>query len=863
MRGALWRRLAWPERGRLSGFALSLALGVAALAGVSGVLRAVEVSLYAQARDGLGGDIKLQSWRALEGDEWVEATRARLAAEGELTEVVELASMAALEGQPPALVSLKGVSGGYPLRGSLTLREPVGEVGAAALGEGEVWIASSLADQRGARVGHRISIGGRFFKIAGVIAREPDAGFIGALAFAPRVMMRLDDLTTLELIKRGSRARRALVWAGTPTPEVDPAERARALRAELAGSAPEHIEAQSYVEAQPSALRVFERVGVFFSMISLVTLSLAALSFTAGLLGLLRDHLPLIGALKSLGVPHRALSQLYTRICLGIGLIGGLAGALIGVGLSALLATLAAPWLGLSAPPSIALTPSALLAPIGLCVWVSLCVNAAAQRALARAATQSLWRAPDPELRLTYAERVALGGALAATLWAYLTFISKSAPLATAFTLSLAALIGACALLIWLGMAGLRGLERWLRRGGARGRGEARGALSASFGLRFALRSLLGHRGRAAAALLSLSVGFSLIAGLQITERHLNAALSLSDADAPQVFLIDIQDDQMELTREAARASGVAGLEDAPLVRARLTGLNGAALTAEALSDESAVSRARKSALVREHSLTTRQELGPAERVVLGRWWTAEEAADPNAALISLEERYAAQLSVGVGDTLTFDIQGVALTFTITSLRSVDWLSLRPNFLFITPPAALEGAPRTHLASARLPSDQTLSALSTALMRAAPNISLVDLRPIFAEGRRLLTALNIALQLTGGLCALVGALLLISSARRDYGRRARAVHTLSLLGVPARRGWRLARLEFVIIGALSALTVTLCASALAALAARALDLPPASSALPLTLWGIMCLTAPVLAGLGRPARALSPRGEPT
>lgn len=834
-----------PERARLLGFALSLAIGVGALFGVAQLLSSLEQTLRSGTRAQLGGDLKVSSWRELSEDAWFRERERDLSAQGRWTRSLELASMAALGAEAPQLISLRAVEPSYPLWGSISWREAPAQ---PHLGEEEAWVGLSMVTQRGAKVGDTLTIGRSALKIVGVIEKEPDGGLISALSFAPRVIISSQTLSALELVQPGSRVRRVAQWRrcehapcqGGGAPIRDEAE-LRELVAGLQESAPEHIELRGAHDAQPNLLNIFERIGLFFSMIGLVTLSLSALSFIAGLLGLLRDQLPLMGALRSLGVDARELSMLYRQVTVLVGLTGGLLGLLIGLGLYYGLSQIAEPWLGLEL--RLRLEPSQALGALGLALWVSVAVNWAAQRALSRAPTQALWRAPDLELKLTGRERLGLSSALLGSLWAYLYLLSGSALLSALFTLALSALTLSAALMVWLLMRALKLLRRALR---------ARPHPA----LRFVIGHLLGYRGRAWAALLSLSVGLSLITALQGVQGSLEGALSLGGDDRPQIFMVDVQDDQRERLQELVSAQRGASYESLPLIRARIASLAGLEVERKLLSEESVADKMRAKTLTREHNITTRLSLSRAERVTSGRWWSEEEGRDPQLNYLSLEERFAGRLGLRVGDELSFDIQGVRLSFTVLNLRRVDWLSMRPNFLFVASPGALEGAPRTHVASAHFSDDERLAQLSSDCARELPNVTVIDARPVFKEGRRLLGALSVALSLTGGLCALAGALLLIGGVWRDHKRRLSAVSLLSALGVEERRAWRWVTLELSLIGLMSALVMSLCALALMWGATQALQLPLSPDWGRFSLWLLLSASLAPLIGWIRSARGL-------
>ena len=164
------------------------------------------------------------------------------------------------------------------------------------------------------------------------------------------------------------------------------------------------------------------------------------------------------------------------------------------------------------------------------------------------------------------------------------------------------------------------------------------------------------------------------------------------------------------------------------------------------MSDESPATRLRRRSLTREFNLTTQIALSDTETLTSGQWWSPEEAQSSTSNSLSVETRFAQRIGLELGDELTFDIQGRELTFKVSSLRSVNWLSFAPNFIFILPPGPLSGAPLTYISASKLSKDVQFEALSRSLYQSATNVSLIDLRPILNEGRALILTLSSALR---------------------------------------------------------------------------------------------------------------------
>jgi putative ABC transport system permease protein len=298
----------------------------------------------------------------------------------------------------------------------------------------------------------------------------------------------------------------------------------------------------------------------------------------------------------------------------------------------------------------------------------------------------------------------------------------------------------------WLGLvpiaAGLAGLAVWQagswKIGGIFLGGLVGALLALGLGARLVValarrgrwRSLAWRQGaanlhrpgsHAPAVLVSLGLAVMLIVAVALLESSLREQLVTRSAEtAPAFFFIDVQPDQAPAFAQLVADQGGTAPELIPVVRSRLAAIDGEPLPADV--------RTRREDpwfLTREYVLTWASAPPGRNSVIAGRWWTPEEAArEP---LISVEEELAKQLAVGIGGTLTFDVQGVPVTARVVNLRRVDWQSFGSNFFVIFSPGALDGAPSTFIATARVPEDRE-DRVQSAVVAAFPNITAIPVR---------------------------------------------------------------------------------------------------------------------------------------
>jgi len=209
--------------------------------------------------------------------------------------------------------------------------------------------------------------------------------------------------------------------------------------------------------------------------------------------------------------------------------------------------------------------------------------------------------------------------------------------------------------------------------------------------------------------------------------------------------------------------------------------------------------------------------------VTAGRWWTAAEAArEP---LISVEEEIARQLGVGVGSALTFDIQGVSVTARVANTRRVDWESLNSNFFVIFSPGALDGAPTTYIATARVRRADE-DRVQSAVVAAFPNVSAIPVREMLERATAVLDQIALAMRLVAALSVLSG--LVVMAGALSITRSQRLYESVILKALGATRGFigRVFAVEYALLGAGAGLCGTALAGALTWAVLRfALELP--------------------------------------
>lgn len=760
--------------------AAGVILAVASLASVGFFVDRAQRALQQEAAAFLGADLALQSDRPI--DETLRQQAGALGLQSATT--VAFPSMAADPADPdhPLLVSVKAVSAGYPLRGSLRLLEGRAEGAGAAsepLAPGSAWIDPGVRDSLGIAVGASLRLGDSTFRVAGVIASEPDRGAIWA-TLAPRVMIRVDDLAATRLVQPASRVGFRLLAAG-PADAVD--RYAEWLRPRLAGGQ----RLQSLKEGRPDLQSALDRSRQFLTLVALLAamLSAAAIASSAG--RFVARRIDATAVLRCLGLGGREVLALYLAELMAVGLAASAAGALLGWLSQFALVRLLAGLLPPDLPPA---SPSAALRAIGCGVVLLAGFGAAPLARLRRVAPLRVLRRET--LPVADAPSLLVYAAAAAAFALLLALVGNlRLALMTAGAFAAAALLFAAVAWLWL-----RLLARARRAGtGTAGAGGAAGALG------LALAAVARRPAAAVGQITAVALGLCALLVMAFVQRELVRQWQAQvPPDAPNRFIINIQPDQADAVIARLQAAGVAGVSLSPMIRGRLVSINGQPVESARLDGERA-----RSLVEREFNLSYAAQPPAWNRIVEGRWFGA------GARELSIEEGIAHTLGIRLGDRLCFDVAGDTVCAEATSLRHLSWDSMKVNFFVIAAPELLKDQPQSLITSIHVAPgapDPT-----GALVRSFRNLTVIDTTQVLSQVSGLLGRVTQAVQFVVLFAVGAGVLVLYATVSSSQDEREREAALMRALGATRRRLWTLQFIELAAVGA--------CAGALAGLGADA------------------------------------------
>jgi putative ABC transport system permease protein len=298
----------------------------------------------------------------------------------------------------------------------------------------------------------------------------------------------------------------------------------------------------------------------------------------------------------------------------------------------------------------------------------------------------------------------------------------------------------------------------------------------------------------------ALSVGLLALVLLVLLRTDLVASWrNATPADAPNRFVLNVQPDQSQAFQDHLRQAQVQRYDWYPMIRARLLAVNGQAVSAQNYSDE----RAKR--LVDREFNVSHSVAAPAHNTIVAGAWLPEE---PEA--LSLEEGLAKTLGLKMGDRLQFDMAGVAIEARVTSIRRVDWTSMRANFFVMYPLSHMPDVPMTYIAAFRAP---TLRGFDNAMVARFPNITNVDLGASLNQAQKVLAQVVKAVEFLFVFTLAAGLVVMFAAVTATREERAREYAVLRALGASNRLLARVQASELVGVGALAGALASLVALA--------------------------------------------------
>jgi len=774
-----WRQLMRDWRaGELRLLLVAVALAVAALTSVSFFSDRLQAGLQRDASQLLGGDVVVVSDNSTPAAFSDKAQALGLKGVTTVT-FPTMARSDDADGGESRLVGLKAVQAGYPLRGSLRTAPAAGQPDAPTRdipAPGEVWVDPSLIEALGLKTGSVLWLGDKRFTIGRVLTIEPDRG-AGFLGFSPRVMLDWNDLAATGLVQPASRLLYRFAVAGEPAAA---AQFLQWAETEVAQPHTHGVRIESLQSGRPEMEQTLERAQKFLNLVALLAALLSAVAVALAARTFASAHLNGAALLRVLGLAQRAIAGAYVVEFVIVGLAASLLGVALGYAMHYLFVWLMAGLLAVTLP---AASGWPMVMGVGMGMTLLLAFGLPPVLQLAQVPPLRVLRRDLGALRPASATVLLLGVLGFAAMLLLVSGDAKLGGIAVggfAMAIVVFGLLSAAAITLLRGVVNERTAPRWLL---------------------LATRQVAARPWFAVVQVSSLAVGLMALVLLVLLRTDLiQTWRQTTPPDAMNRFVINIMPDQADTFQQRLRQAGIDKWDWYPMIRGRLIQINGKDVGPSDYTEDRA-----KRLVDREFNISHSDVLQEHNQIVQGRWTPGEAGG------VSVEEGIAETLGLKMGDRLLFDMGGVQHESTITSLRKVDWGSMRANFFVMYPVAKMDEVAVTYLAAYRAPDTP---GFDNALVREFPNITNVDLRATVAQLQQVLDQVIRAVEFLFGFTLAAGLVVLFAAITATREERAREYAIMRAVGARSQLLQQVQRVELAGVGLLAGVLASVVAMAI-------------------------------------------------
>ncbi len=778
-------KLAWSQTlslwyaGALRVLVFSLVLAVAAITAVGFFTQRVDSALNQQGGLLLGGDIALQADHQIAEKYEAEASSLKL----NIVKTYEFASMA-IHGDANQLSEIKAVGQGFPLRGDLTIAFDLTASQEQQVKHGpkigEAWIEPRLATLLNLKVGDTVDVGEKTLKVSAILVREPSRGG-DMFSFAPRLMMQADDLPATKLIQFGSRVKYQLLLAGSP----------QSIESYFAATKPQLARGEKIEDvrnARPEIKSALDKAQQFLGLSAMVSVILAMVAMLLSSLPYIKQSLDTFALMRCFGAAQKTVMQLLAFQTLMIAFFSALAGVVIGYLAQLGLAKLAGS-LFLETLPQVSFAPALVGVIASIAMMFAVVIphawqmrNLTAMNILRR---ETLTESNTAKFKFLPAIIVMV---LMVFWQANDTKIAFSTLLAGAGLCVVVAIFAYVLVAIATRLFELSPQNIHLNA------------------VKLGVQSIKRRFGLSVMQMIGFSLGLMVLILLALVRGDLirNWQASLP-ADAPNRFVINIQPQQIAGVEQLFNELKIKNAAVFPMVKGRLVSINNKPINTTAYDDERA-----KQLAEREFNLSWAAEMQTDNLLIAGRWWKPSDFGKP---YISIEQDLAKTLGIKLNDSLVFDVAGNILNLKVTSLRKVDWDTMRANFFAVTPPGVLEDYAANYISSFHLP--QKADAPLNQLVKTYPNLTVLDIAALMQQVRGIMQKMSNTIEYVFAFSLVAGVAVLYAALLATQQERIAEATLMRIFGASRAQVGIAYVAEFACIGFIAAFVAAVAANGLA------------------------------------------------
>ncbi|WP_419146884.1 ABC transporter permease [Pseudoalteromonas 'SMAR'] len=674
------------------------------------------------------------------------------------------------------LGSIKAVSESYPLRGQVTLKDTIDGSEYLIQGApkpGHVWLSEGLFYSLGLAVGDSVEIGAGRFQVSKVLINEPDAPFF-SLAGNKRVLINFADIPTTKAIQPGSRVFYRLLFSGSETQLSD-------YYAWLKPQLKNNQSWQGIKDRQSPLGENLARSESFLLLAGLFGIMLAAVAMAVSAKRYCERQYDPVAMMKTLGGSRSTIRRIYLLHLSLVTVFSVVIGLVIGYALQSVGASYLISFMDTSLPPA------------GPRPWLlSIAVGVVCAMMFSLKPLLDLFDIPPLRvLRRNLGDSIAISrihmGLSVATIFALMWLFSRDIKI-TAILFSATALL----------MAVLFVVSRLLFKAG-RSLGLSPGS---SWSL--AIATLQKRANANAIQLISFALAIKLMLFLVVLKNDMISDWQMQvPPDAPNAFFININEREIAPMAAQFEQNAIPHEHFYPVFRGRVNALNGEEFARRAsLQEGEQQDEEAREGVGRELSLTWLNELPEGNEIVAGQWFDDTEQLQ-----VSVAEGVAERVGIAVGDTLSFLINNQTIEAKVSSIRSVNWGSLKPNFVMIFNAQIAGQFPVTYFTAAKLGSEdnETISAL----LKQYPTISMIDIQSQIKQAQSMISQVSMAISFVLSIVLISGSLVLISQVQASLAERIQETVILRTLGAKGRLIKLATLYEFLMLGALAGLVAAI------------------------------------------------------
>lgn len=765
----MWAKLALKlfsrefRRGELTVICAAIALAVLTVLTLSMVTDRIGQSIAQKSSAFVAADRVLASSHALPDDYLAEASSYNLK-----TATLTYFDTMLFANDEMQLSSVKAVSEHYPLKGELKVKSSLTanvEVATQGPSVGNVWFSESVFYALNVKVGDSVELGAAQFTIEKVLVEEPDAPF-NIFSSSRRVLLNEADIAKTQVIQPGSRVYYRQLYAGDESDISD-------FYAWLKPQMKENQQWYGVKDRQSPIARSLNRAESFLLLAGLLGIILAAVAIAVSAKRYCERQYDPVAMMKTLGGSRATIRKIYLLHLSMVCVFSVLIGLLIGYALQGIATDYLAKSMNNTLPDA-SIKP--WLVAIGTGVICAVMFSIKPLLDLFDIPPLRVLRRNLGDKLLVSKVHLAMSSV---TVFLLMWLFSNNLKITAILFASTLVLIGL-----------LFGLSRLIFGGGRK------------LGLRpgnswsLAIASIQKRANANAVQLISFSLAIKLLLFLIVLKNDMISDWeSQLPSDAPNAFLVNITETELPEVNKFLAQKDILVSEFYPTIRGRVNAVNGELVAREvSLEDNEKKDEEARSGIGRELNLTWLAEPPAHNEIIDGQWFSDEAIAEA-----SVEQSMLDRLDIKLGDTLTFLIGAQSFDAKVTSVRKVNWATLKPNFFIILSPDVLADFPATYISSVRIEAEQKRD--FSELLRTYPTINAIDVDSFVKQIRSTISQVSLAIGFVLAIVVLCGALVLISQVQASLGERMQEIVILRTLGAKGRLIKNATLYEFLLLGA--------------------------------------------------------------